>query len=205
MARRPIRALSRGTKRRWHRKSAAHGSKKSPLSLPSPRSMIAASMCRASRCFTWPTSRAGIFRIFTIRWRPTRGASRCGRNGCKTRACSPRIWGACRGAKSSRLGVRRRHLCRCGACIIGARAIRPKWLRWVCSSGLKLSRRNLGAQMLTTSNWQNSLSRWYIPSPGVKFANNSDTGPDAGEGLLDWMDAGRQKVGRRLLERRLVR
>ena len=51
-----------------------------------------------------------------------------------------------------------------------------------------------GAQMLTTSNWQNSLSRWYIPSPGVKFANNSDTGPDAGEGLLDWMDSGRQKA-----------
>ena len=54
--------------------------------------------------------------------------------------------------------------------------------------------KQFGPQLLTASNWNNLLSRWFVPSANVKFANNPDTGIDAAMGLPDWMDAGRQKA-----------
>ncbi len=65
------------------------------------------------------------------------------------------------------------------------------------SDGLRLWTRSLqselGPQVRTTTNLNNVLGRWYAPSPGVKYNNNLDTGPDAGEGFPDWLDLGRKR------------
>jgi hypothetical protein len=54
--------------------------------------------------------------------------------------------------------------------------------------------RQLNSQLLTTTNLNNWPGRFFIPSPGVKIANNSDKGPDAGMGMPDWFDLGRKKA-----------
>ena len=53
--------------------------------------------------------------------------------------------------------------------------------------------REFGPQVRTTANWNNVLGRWLAPSPGVKFGNNTDTGPDAASGYADWLDVGRAR------------
>ena len=54
--------------------------------------------------------------------------------------------------------------------------------------------RQLNPKLLTTMNLNNWPGRFYIASPGVKLANNSDAGPDAGMGMPDWFDLGRKKA-----------
>jgi len=54
--------------------------------------------------------------------------------------------------------------------------------------------RALSPKLLTTTNLNNWPGRFFVPSPGVKIANNSDTGPDAAEGMPDWFDLGRKKA-----------
>lgn len=65
------------------------------------------------------------------------------------------------------------------------------------SDGMRLWTRSLqrqfGPQVRTTANWNNVLGRWYVPSPGVKAGNNTDTGPDAATGFADWVDVGRAR------------
>jgi hypothetical protein len=53
--------------------------------------------------------------------------------------------------------------------------------------------REFGPQVRTTANWNNVLGRWYVPSPGVKYGNNTDTGPDAAAGFADWLSVGRAR------------
>ena len=55
-------------------------------------------------------------------------------------------------------------------------------------------RRRFGAQLRTTSNWNNRVSRFYRPSPNRKAGNNANSGPDAAMGSLDWMAAGRARA-----------
>ncbi len=54
--------------------------------------------------------------------------------------------------------------------------------------------RQVNPRLLTTMNLNNWPGRFYIPSPGVKLANNSDAGPDAGMGMPDWFDLGRKRA-----------
>ncbi|MEO8494884.1 MAG: hypothetical protein ABI614_07425, partial [Planctomycetota bacterium] len=54
--------------------------------------------------------------------------------------------------------------------------------------------RQVNPKLLTTANLNNWPGRFYIPSPGVKIANNSDAGPDAGMGMPDWFDLGRKRA-----------
>ncbi|MDB5388499.1 MAG: hypothetical protein JWM11_4145 [Planctomycetaceae bacterium] len=54
--------------------------------------------------------------------------------------------------------------------------------------------RQVNPKLLTTTNLNNWPGRFYIPSPGVKLANNSDAGPDAGMGMPDWFDLGRKRA-----------
>lgn len=54
-------------------------------------------------------------------------------------------------------------------------------------------RKALNPRLLTTSNLNNWPGRFYVPSPGEKYLNNSDTGPDAAQGAPDWFDLGRKK------------
>jgi hypothetical protein len=66
------------------------------------------------------------------------------------------------------------------------------------SNGFKLwhnqLRRSLNQNVLVTSNWNNQVSRWYLPSPNRKFANNADAGPNSAMGMMDWMDVGRKRA-----------
>jgi hypothetical protein len=43
-------------------------------------------------------------------------------------------------------------------------------------------------------NFNNWLSRWYIPSPNKKYGNNPVSGPDSGYGSFDWMESGRESA-----------
>jgi len=49
----------------------------------------------------------------------------------------------------------------------------------------------LGRAINVDVNWNNFLNEWYTPSPNAKLYNNSDTGPDAAVGSMDWFHAGR--------------
>jgi hypothetical protein len=55
-------------------------------------------------------------------------------------------------------------------------------------------RRTFNANLLVTSNWNNQVSRFYLPSAGRKFGNNPDRGADAAMGMMDWMDVGRKRA-----------
>jgi|GEM_PF-431329 len=48
--------------------------------------------------------------------------------------------------------------------------------------------------VLTGMNLNNWPGTYFVPSPGVKIANNWDSGADAGMGLPDWFDLGRKKA-----------
>ncbi|MBM4002479.1 MAG: hypothetical protein FJ295_04215 [Planctomycetes bacterium] len=54
--------------------------------------------------------------------------------------------------------------------------------------------REVNPKLLTTMNLNNWPGRFYVPSPGVKIANNDNIGPDAGEGMPDWFDLGRKRA-----------
>lgn len=54
--------------------------------------------------------------------------------------------------------------------------------------------RQLHPQVLTTVNLNNWPGRFYIRSPGQKYANNADAGPDAAMGMPDWFDLGRKRA-----------
>jgi hypothetical protein len=55
-------------------------------------------------------------------------------------------------------------------------------------------RRSLNPNLLVTSNWNNQISRFYLPSPGRKVGKNPDVGPNAAMGMPDWMDIGRKRA-----------
>ncbi|MCM8758533.1 MAG: hypothetical protein NC906_02005 [Candidatus Omnitrophica bacterium] len=54
--------------------------------------------------------------------------------------------------------------------------------------------RSYNQNILTTTNLNNWPGFFFRPSPGVKIANNNDSGPDAGMGLPDWFDLGRKRA-----------
>jgi hypothetical protein len=62
------------------------------------------------------------------------------------------------------------------------------------AEGMRIYRTALEAEVngtvLTASNFNNALSRWFIPSPGQTIINNPDTGPDAAYGSLHWLTYG---------------
>ncbi|MDB5339310.1 MAG: hypothetical protein JWN70_4929 [Planctomycetaceae bacterium] len=54
--------------------------------------------------------------------------------------------------------------------------------------------RQVNPKILTTTNLNNWPGRFYIPSPGQKYANNVDDSPNAAMGMPDWFDLGRKKA-----------
>ncbi len=51
--------------------------------------------------------------------------------------------------------------------------------------------RQAGHPLLTPVNWNNWVSRWYVPSPHRSLGNNPSVGPDTAQGTFDWLLSGR--------------
>lgn len=52
--------------------------------------------------------------------------------------------------------------------------------------------RAINPNLLVGSNWNNWISRYYIPSPGEAYGKNKLATPDSAVGSLDWMQTGRK-------------
>ena len=70
----------------------------------------------------------------------------------------------------------------------------PESLSIAFAAATESLQRQVNPKILTTANLNNWPGRFYIPSPGHKYANNDDEGPNAGMGMPDWFDLGRKKA-----------
>lgn len=62
------------------------------------------------------------------------------------------------------------------------------------AAGTATIRRNVGPDVLTTTNLGNWPGRYYTPSPGKAIAYNPESGLDAAMGGPNWFDLGRKKA-----------